>query len=85
MAEEKEIGKISHYFTNLGVAVIEVTNGELKNGDKIHIKGSTSDFEQTVDSLQIDRQEVEVVKKGESAGLKVVEHAREGDLVYLVE
>jgi putative protease len=85
MAEEKEIGKVTHYFTNLGVAVVELTAGELKVGDKIHIKGASSDFEQTVDSLQVEHQPVEKVKKGEAAGMKVVEHVREGDLVYLVE
>ncbi len=82
MAEEKLIGKITHYFTNIGVGVIEVTEGELKVGDKIHIKGATSDFEQTVDSMQIEHENVEVAKKGDAIGLKVEQQVREGDEVY---
>jgi len=82
MAEEKLIGKITHYFTNIGVGVIEVTEGELKVGDKIHIKGATSDFEQTVDSMQIEHENVEVAKKGDAIGLKVEQQVREGDEIY---
>jgi len=83
--EEKLVGKITHYFTNIGVAVIEVTNGELKTGDKIHIKGATSDFEQEIGSLQIEHESVEKAKKGQSAGLKTDQQAREGDEVYKIE
>lgn len=82
--EEKLIGKITHYFTNIGVGVIEVTEGELKVGDKIHIKGNTTDFEQVVESLQIEHENVEKAKKGDAAGLKVDQQVREGDEVYKV-
>ncbi|MFH1461073.1 MAG: EF-Tu/IF-2/RF-3 family GTPase [Patescibacteria group bacterium] len=82
--EEKLVGKITHYFTNIGVGVIEVTNGKLKKGDKIHIKGATTDFEQSIDSMQIEHENVEKAKKGEAAGLKVEQQVREGDEVYLV-
>ena len=81
--EEKLIGKITHYFTNIGVGVIEVTKGQLKVGDKIHIKGATTDFEQTIDSIQIEHEDVEKAKKGEAAGLKVEQQVREGDEVYI--
>lgn len=81
---EKEIGKISHYYTNIGVGVIELT-GTLKVGDTIHIKGATSDFTQKVDSMQIEHENVETAKKGQAIGLKVDEHVREGDVVYKVE
>ena len=83
--EEKLVGKVTHYFTNLGVAVIEVIKGELKIGDKIHIKGATSDFEQSVDSMQVEHKDVEKAKKGTMFGLKVAQHAREGDDVYKAE
>ena len=81
---EKLVGKITHYFGNLGVGVVELTDGELKVGDKIHIKGNQTDFEQEVTSLQVDKNSVAVIKVGESAGLKVGEKVRENDEVYLV-
>jgi translation elongation factor EF-1alpha len=84
MAEEKLIGKITHYFTNIGVAVVEITGDELKVGDKIHIKGATSDFEQNIDSMQIEHESIETAKKGQAIGLKVEQQAREGDEVYKV-
>ena len=79
---EQLIGRVTHYFTNIGVAVIEVVKGGLEVGDKIHIKGSTSDFEQAIDSMQVEHQEVKKAKKGDMFGLKVAQHAREGDEVY---
>ncbi len=85
MAEEKPIGKVTHYFTNIGVAVVEITNGQLKVGDKIHIKGATSDFEQKIDSMQIEHESVEKAKKGQSIGLKVEQQVREGDEVFVAE
>ncbi len=81
---DEEIGHISHYFPKIGVAVIEVTAGSLKVGETIRIKGHTSDFTQTVDSLQQEHLQVPEVTKGISAGLKVKEHVREGDKVYKV-
>ena len=77
----KEVGKVTHYYTHLGVAVVELS-GTLKAGDKIRIKGATSDFEQTVDSMQIEKDKIEEAKKGQSIGLKVKEHARQHDVVY---
>lgn len=81
MAEEKAVGKVTHYFTKIGVAVVKLS-GELKVGETIHVKGHTSDFTQTVDSIQIEHASVEKAKKGQSIGLKVAEHAREGDAVF---
>lgn len=83
--EEKLVGKITHYFTNIGVAVVEVANGSLKVGDKIHIKGATSDFEQTIESMQIEHENVETAKKGDAIGMKVDQQVREGDEVYLAK
>jgi len=82
--EEKLVGKITHYFTNIGVGVIEITKGDLKVGDKIHIKGATSDFEQTIDSMQIEHENIEKAKKGQAIGLKVEQQVREGDEVYKI-
>ena len=59
MMKEKLIGKITHYFTNIGVAVVEITAAGLKAGDKIHVRGATSDFEQAVDSMQVEHENVD--------------------------
>ncbi|PIS42153.1 MAG: hypothetical protein COT24_05035 [Candidatus Kerfeldbacteria bacterium CG08_land_8_20_14_0_20_40_16] len=83
MAEEKEIGKITHYFGKISVGIIELA-GTLKVGDKIHIKGNATDFEQDVNSVQIEHEDVPEAKAGDSIGIKVNEQVREGDLVYLV-
>ena len=81
---EKEIGKIIHYWGKISVAGINITKGELKVGDVIHIKGHTSDFNQKVDSIQIENDAVEKAKIGDSIGIKVGERAHEHDTVYLV-
>jgi putative protease len=81
---ETPIGKITHYFSKIGVAAIELTEGELKVGDTIHIKGHTSDFTQQIDSLQLDGQAISQATIGQNIGFKVVEHVREHDVVYKV-
>jgi translation elongation factor EF-1alpha len=81
--QEKEIGKVSHYFGNIGVAAIELED-DLAVGDTIHIKGNTTDFTQEVASMQIEKEAVEKAGKGDSVGLKVSEHVREHDVVYKV-
>jgi putative protease len=83
MAED-EIGHITHFFPKIGVAVIEITAGSLKVGETIRIKGHTSDFTQTVESLQQEHLSVPEIKTGISAGLKVKDHVREGDKVFRV-
>jgi translation initiation factor IF-2 len=82
--EEIKIGVVTHYFGKAMVAGIDITDGELKVGDTIHIKGTTSDFSQKIDSIQIEHQSVPVATKGQSIGIKVAEHAREHDVVYKV-
>jgi translation elongation factor EF-1alpha len=82
---EEEIGRVTHYFPKISVAVIEVTAGSLKVGETIHIKGHTSDFTQAVESLQQEHLSVPEIKMGVSAGLKVKEHVREGDRVFKVK
>ena len=84
MVEEKEIGKVSSYFSHVSVAAIKLT-GKLKVGDKVHIKGHTTDFEITVDSMQIERKNVKEAKKGDHIGIKVPEKVRPNDAVFLVK
>lgn len=82
---EQQIGRVTHYFGNIQVAAIEITAGTLRVGDTIHIKGHTTDFTQTVDSMQIEKMPVQEAIAGQTVGLKVKEHARPHDLVYKVE
>jgi len=86
--EEKEegklIGKITHYFGNIEVAVIELS-GTLKTGDNIRIVGGEdTDFTQPVGSMEMEHEKVETAKKGQAIGLKVSEKVREGYKVYKV-
>ncbi len=81
---EVEIGIIENYFDKIEVAAIALTDGELMKGDRIHIKGHTTDFTVTVESMQIEHQAVEKAKKGDSIGIKLGERARRHDKVYKV-
>jgi len=80
---EEVIGKVSDFFARPVVAGIELTT-TLEVGDKIHIKGHTTDLEFTVDSMQINNADVEQAKAGDSVGIKVSERVRRGDIVYKV-
>jgi len=80
---EEVIGKVTDFFARPVVAGIEVT-GRLNVGDKIHIKGHTTDMELTVDSMQINNVNVEAAKTGDSVGIKVSDRVRRGDTVYKV-
>jgi hypothetical protein len=76
------LGKVTHYFDKLGVAVVQLNKGvSLKKGDRLHFKGNNTDFTQVVNSLQLDHQDVETVKTGDDFGLKVDQEVHEGDLV----
>lgn len=81
--KEELIGKIIHYYNNIGVGIIDLL-AKLKVGDKIHIKGGTTDFEQVVDSMQIDHEQVSEAGEGQTVGLKTIEPVREKDEVFLV-
>ena len=80
---EEVIGKVSDFFARPVVAGIELT-ATLKLGDKIHIKGHTTDLEFTVDSMQINNVDVSEAKAGDSVGIKVSDRVRGGDIVYKV-
>ena len=82
MAEEV-IGTVSDFFAHPVVAAIELT-AAVKVGDKIRIKGHTTDLELTVDSMQIENQSVQEAKVGDSIGVKVPERVRDGDTVYKI-
>lgn len=81
--ELKEVGKVTHYFTKIGVAVVSLTD-TLSVGDRILIKGTTTNFEQNVESMQIEHKNVNIAYSGQSVGLKVNQRVREGDKIYKV-
>lgn len=80
---ELRIGKVTHYYNRIGVAVLDV-KGELNTGDTVHIRGANTDFTQEIASLEIDHQKVETVAPGSEVALKVNQRVRKGDLVYKV-
>ncbi len=83
--EEVPIGTIEKYFGKIGVAAIRITDGELKVGDRIHVKGHSTDFEQTVDSMQVEHQSVQTAGPGAEVGIKVKEKVHEKDTVFLIK
>jgi len=80
---ETEIGKVSDFFAKPVVAGIDLSGG-LTVGDKIHIKGHTTDLEMAVASMQIDNKSVTEAKNGQSVGIKVPDRVRPGDVVFKV-
>jgi len=78
----KQIGKITHFFSKISVAVVELSD-KLKVGDSIVITGHSKEFEQAVDSMQVEHEQVTEAKKGDAVGMKVDQSVKEGDLVYL--
>ncbi|MEO0070131.1 MAG: EF-Tu/IF-2/RF-3 family GTPase [candidate division WOR-3 bacterium] len=81
---EELIGKITHYFGKISVGIIEVTAGELKVGDTIHIKGKNSDFTQKVESMQLEHKPIDKAVAGQAIGLKVTNPVHENDQVFKV-
>lgn len=82
--QEEKIGVVKQYFAKPEVAAIELTDGSLTIGDKIHIKGHTTDFEESISSMQIEHNPVEEVKAGDLVGIKVSQRVRPNDQVYKV-
>jgi translation elongation factor EF-Tu-like GTPase len=80
---EVEIGQVSDFFAHPVVAGIELI-GKVNTGDRIHIKGHTTDMEITIESMEIDRIHVDEAKKGQSIGIKVPDRVRRGDKVYKI-
>ena len=85
LSEEKlqEVGKATHFFSKINVAVVELT-APLSVGDKIRVQGPTTNFEQTVQSMQIEHENVKTANKGQDIGLMMAERVRENDTVYKI-
>ena len=83
-AAEQRIAVVTHYYSHLSVATLRLESGTLRAGDVIHIRGHTTDFTQKVESLEVNHAPATEVGPNDDFGLKVVEHAREHDVVYKV-
>ncbi|MFH0915270.1 MAG: hypothetical protein V1912_02325 [bacterium] len=79
---EQEIGMVTHYFDKIEVGAIRLTKGGLKTGDKIHIQGHSTDFQQAVESIQIEHEAVSEAKRGDEIGIKVDDRVHEHDKVF---
>lgn len=80
---EVEVGRITHFYTKIGVAVVELS-GPLQVGDTIHIRGHTTDLTQNVESMQMEHQNIQRAEKGQGIGLKINGQVKEKDIVYKV-
>jgi translation elongation factor EF-Tu-like GTPase len=80
----EHVGRVTHYFDKIGVAVIQVEQGTLKVGDTIRIKGMHDDFEMPVTSMQVNHKAVQEAKKGDDIGMKVTNPVHENDKVFKV-
>ena len=81
--DEKQVGAVDHFFGNISVSMIKLSDA-LKVGDRIHIKGNTSDFTQDVSSMQIDRVNAQEAKAGDLISIKVEQKVRKDDVVYKI-
>lgn len=84
MGDGKRIGKVTHFFDRISVAVISLEAG-LKLGDQVHFQGPHTDFQQEVTSMQIEHEAVEQVKKGQEVAIKVDQPVRKGDTLHQPE
>ncbi len=84
MSELRAIGKVIHYWTRLGVAGVELTDS-LRVDDWVHFLGSTTDFQQRVTSMQLNRQYINEAHAGQQVGILVADRVRAGDTVFLLE
>ena len=78
---EKLIGKVTHYYSKIGVAIVELSAG-VSVGEQFHFKGKSTDFQDNVSSMQVEHAEVTSAKKGDTVGMKVSQAVREGDEVF---
>jgi len=78
-----KVGRIDHFYSKASVAVVDLL-APLKKGDNILIRGSTTNIQQTVDSMEVEHKQVGDAQAGQKVGLKVAGHVRENDIVYKV-
>lgn len=83
--QEIAVGVVTHYYSHLGVAVVQVNTGSLRSGDTIRVRGHTTDFTQQLASMEYEHQHVAQANPGQSVGIRVADHAREHDIVFVVK
>jgi len=83
--QEEAIGVVTHYYGHLGVAVVQVNKAAIRTGDQVHIKGHSTDLIQIVGSMEYEHRHVDNAEAGKTVGLKVMDHVREHDIVYLIK
>jgi hypothetical protein len=79
---DKSVGEVTHYYGNLGVAIVKF-NKDVPVGKNVTFLGATTDFSQDINSMELDRKPVTTAPKGKEVGIKVKDKTREGDEVYL--
>jgi hypothetical protein len=82
---EEAVGTVTHYYSHLSVAIVQVNNGTLRTGDSIHIQGHSTDFTQPVESMELEHQHIDQAAAGQTVGVRVRDHVREHDIVYLIK
>ncbi len=82
---EAAVGVVTHYYSHMGVAVVQVNTGELRAGDTIRVKGHTTDLTQQIASMEYEHQHIDQASPGQSVGIRIADHAREHDIVYVVK
>ena len=81
---EKEIGKVTHWYDKVGVAVLDLSSA-LKIGDKVKVKKGEEEFEETLSSMQVDHKDVSSAQKGDEVAVKFSQKAKEGAVIYKTE
>jgi hypothetical protein len=82
---EEALGTVTHYYSHLGVAIVQINKSTLSTGDLIHIIGHSTDFTQPVESMEYEHRHIDKAGAGQSVGIKVKDHARQHDIVYRVK
>jgi len=82
---EEAIGTVTHYYSHLSVAIVQINKGSLSTGDTVHIQGHSTDFTQTIESMEYEHQHVDQASPGQSVGILVINHARQHDIVYRIK
>jgi translation elongation factor EF-1alpha len=83
MVMEVEVGKVTHYYNHLGVAVLSLADS-LKLGDKIRFRGHATDFVQRITSMEVEHHSILWVKPGDNVAVRVTQPVHEHDLVYRI-